>query len=335
MSSDRETFDFELETIASQARQRDSRKILLQFPEGLKRRAFDVSRELSEMLPDVQITVSGEPCFGACDIPLATDADLIINFGHLPIPNLGHEQDIIFIQARCSADPIPIIEKALRSAPELGDKIGIITTSQHVHRLADISGFLSENGKRPVVGKGGDRVYADGQILGCNVSAALSIAEDVDSFLYVGSGNFHPLAVSLSTTKPVIIADPLNDEVRTVDDQRDTILRQRHAQIELARSASRFGIIISMKPGQRREETALAAHDLLSESGKTALLVEMDQITPEKLSNFGLEAWVSTACPRLALDDQARYPIPVLTPPELEIVLGRREWDDYGFDAIS
>ena len=48
--------------------------------------------------------------------------------------------------------------------------------------------------------------------------------------------------------------------------------------------------------------------------------------------DLGFGAYVNTACPRLAYDDQVRFPVPVLTPPEFEILCGARAWDDYAID---
>jgi 2-(3-amino-3-carboxypropyl)histidine synthase len=49
---------------------------------------------------------------------------------------------------------------------------------------------------------------------------------------------------------------------------------------------------------------------------------------------FQLDAFVSTACPRLAIDDYLRFRKPMLTPIELEVALGARKWDDYLFDSF-
>ncbi|MCK5310177.1 MAG: diphthamide synthesis protein, partial [Thermoplasmata archaeon] len=49
---------------------------------------------------------------------------------------------------------------------------------------------------------------------------------------------------------------------------------------------------------------------------------------------LGLDAWISTACPRLAIDDYSTYEKPILTPIELEILLGKRAWEEYAFDEI-
>ena len=55
----------------------------------------------------------------------------------------------------------------------------------------------------------------------------------------------------------------------------------------------------------------------------------------EKLRSLGFDAYVSTACPRIAVDDVAMYDKPLLTPQELEIVLGVRKWENYVFDQMT
>ena len=52
------------------------------------------------------------------------------------------------------------------------------------------------------------------------------------------------------------------------------------------------------------------------------------------LQGYRVDAWVNTACPRIAIEDGIRYDKPMLTPPELEVVLGLRKWEGYRFDEI-
>jgi 2-(3-amino-3-carboxypropyl)histidine synthase len=61
----------------------------------------------------------------------------------------------------------------------------------------------------------------------------------------------------------------------------------------------------------------------------------LDNIEPDRLLNLGAEAAVSTACPRIALDDSAKYGIPILTPPEFEVLVHERPWEPYTFDEIQ
>jgi 2-(3-amino-3-carboxypropyl)histidine synthase len=160
-----------------------------------------------------------------------------------------------------------------------------------------------------------------GQVLGCNVTSASSIKDEVDQFLYLGSGDFHPLAVSLATRKPVIVLDPLMQEVRDVEQLKQKILRQRHGAISLASEAKSFGIIVASKPGQQRKALADTLKGMVISKGRRASLIVMDNVTPEQLLAFQLDAFVSTACPRLAIDDYLRFKKPMITPIELEVAL--------------
>ena len=42
-----------------------------------------------------------------------------------------------------------------------------------------------------------------------------------------------------------------------------------------------------------------------------------------------------TACPRLAIEDGPTWPMPLLTVPETQIVLGRIKPDPYPFDEFA
>ena len=161
--------------------------------------------------------------------------------------------------------------------------------------------------------------------------------DKVDVFLYVGSGMFHPLGIRLALKKPVYVADPYSQKVQKeeIDTLRETILRQRYGAIALAKQSRRFGIIISAKKGQQRINTALTIQQLLSQAQKDAHLLVMDRITPETVMGFrSIECFISTACPRVAIDDYQQYKTPILTPVEVEIALGIRTWEAYVFDEF-
>src|SRR5439155_22842221 len=59
-----------------------------------------------------------------------------------------------------------------------------------------------------------------------------------------------------------------------------------------------------------------------------------DLVAPDLLEGYRVDAWVNTACPRIAIEDVLQYKNPTLTPPEFEIVLGERTWDAYALDEI-
>jgi 2-(3-amino-3-carboxypropyl)histidine synthase len=126
----------------------------------------------------------------------------------------------------------------------------------------------------------------------------------------------------------VIALDPLTGFAQEVT--ADALLRRRFAIMEKARGSKSVGIIVSTKSGQQRMDLAHRLA-LLSPS---AVIVTMREVNPDELLNLGFACYVNTACPRLAYDDQVRFPVPVLSPQEFEILCGVRTWDAYTIDEI-
>lgn len=296
------------------------KRVALQFPEGLKRCSTDVAAALKDAGFDV--IVSGDPCYGACDLALDTlaFADVLVHFGHSPVDN---QPQVIFEPYRINFD-VAVLENAL---PFLkGRTIGLVTTVQHVHLIPAMEAFLHSKRITSIVAEGGGRIPNRGQVLGCNFAAAK--ATGADEILFVGTGLFHPIGIALATHARVIALDPLTGTAQEVNS--DALMRRRFAVIEKARGAKTVGIIVSTKSGQQRMELALR----LASLSPGAVIVTMREVNPDELLNLGFTCYVNTACPRLAYDDQVRFPVPVLSPHEFEILCGVRTWDAYTIDEI-
>jgi 2-(3-amino-3-carboxypropyl)histidine synthase len=243
----------------------------------------------------------------------------------------GGPKRVLFIPYRPAMD----IEKCVRAAiPLLKPPVGVLTTSTHADGLSEVMKLLKEAGMEPLAAPG-NRTGCEAVVLGCDFSAARNVAQKANSLLFIGSGAFHPVGAELATGKPVVGADPYDGRARTFTEEKDRILRRRFAAIELARGALVFGVMLGLFPGQMRKGLAVSIRKMLQEAGKEAYLLAARRFDPEMVAHLGLEALVSTGCSRIALDDTARYPIPVLSPPELEIVLGKRRWEDYQLDEIG
>jgi len=325
-------YEFRLPEVIKQIKEMDAKVVGIQFPEGLKIHATGVAEKI-ENETDATVLISGDPCYGACDVSdthMEDIVDLIVHFGHIEFP-IEYKVPVIFIEAYSK---INVLKAVTESLEEIKDykKIGLVTTIQHLNVLEDIKKILVENGKEVITKKG--KGTREGQVLGCNFSAIKDI--DADAFLYVGSGNFHSLGIKLFTEKPVFIADPYMNEVRNIDEFTDRILRIRFAKITKAKEARKFGIIVSSKKGQFRLDLAKSLKKLLNKGGKEAFIIMLDNISPDLLLAYmDLDAFVVTACPRVAIDDANMYKKPLLTPKELEIVLDIRKWEDYKIDEIE
>lgn len=326
----RDAFDFRAEYIIKVIQKTGAKVVGFQFPEGLKRKGLSLA-ETIEMATGAEVLISGDPCFGACDLDrtLLSNVELLFHFGHAELEDTELSRKIYFIETRSAVEILPVVEKALLKLQ--GKKIGLISTVQHVHKLSKACALLETRGKTCVLGRGDFRIAYRGQVLGCNFTAAR--AEACDEYLYIGSGDFHPLGVALSTKKRVLAANPFTGEVREVDPSK--VLRQRSAVIGNSMDAQNFGIIVSSKNGQMRMKLARNLKTLVEKHGKKAQLILIDLVTPEQLLQFKVDAFVNTACPRLAIDEVGRFSAPMLTPQELEIVLGEREWEALTLDEIT
>lgn len=326
---DKELFDFQIPKIIDIINSSKATCVGLQFPEGFKRKATEIAQHL-EAATNRQVLISGNPCFGACDVDmiLANNVDLFFHFGHAHLDEITNIKNIHFIEVRSHAQIREVVKKAIYLLNE--KKIGVLTTVQHVHILPEVCDILRIHGKECIIGKGDAKIAYPGQVLGCNFSAARE--HICDEYLYIGSGYFHPIGIALSTQRRVLIADPFVDEVKEIDISK--IMKQRSVVIGKCLDAHLFGIIVSTKPGQNRINLAIDLKNLIMKHGKNAQILTMDLITSDQLMQFKVDAFVNTACPRLTIDEVGRFPAPMLTPHELRIVLKEEKWENLVFDEI-
>jgi len=296
-------------------------RIALQFPEGLKRNASGVASALRDA--GFFVVISGDPCYGACDLAtgLLEIVDLVVHFGHSPLDDTPY---IIYDPYLMDFDT-DVLGLAI---PHLVSKdIGLVTTVQHAHLVPAMVTFMASREITCHSVDGGVRAPNPGQVLGCSYGAARNCNKS--EILFVGTGQFHPLGVQLATGARVVALDPYCQTVEVVSSER--FLRRRFGLIEVAKKAENFGIILSLKSGQQRRQ--LAEH--LAAMRKSAVIVALREVSPDELLNLGFSCYVNTACPRLAYDDQDRFPVPVISPQEFEIVCGSRSFEDYQIDEIT
>jgi len=320
-------FDFEEERIKQTIQQFDAKRVLIQLPQGLKPEATRIAK-LIEKTGALAI-ISADPCYGACDIATneaqSLDADLVIHFGHSKF--VKHETiPTIYIEARALANVNETIEKAL---PLLTDysKIGLATSIQHIQFLNETREFLVRSGKTVIIGEAGRVGYA-GQVIGCDYSNVKSIVNEVEAYLFIGGGLFHALGIALSTSKPTFVVDPYDNRAFSLNEPAQKLLKQHWACIEQAKTAKNVGIIIGLKPGQKRIDEALKIKEIIEKHNKNAYLLTIREVTPEILLEFPtIDIYVNTACPRISLDAPEKFTKPLLTVNEFMVASGEATWE--------
>jgi 2-(3-amino-3-carboxypropyl)histidine synthase len=70
------------------------------------------------------------------------------------------------------------------------------------------------------------------------------------------------------------------------------------------------------------------------EDNDNAYMITMDEVTPDRLRNFDMDAFVNTGCPRITTDDGPQFHKPMLTPGEYRIAVGDKPLDSLSFDTF-
>ena len=315
-------------------REAHPRQIVLQVPAGLVRNAHDLAAQLREEV-GAPVTLGTRPCFGACDFPSrdeAARADVAVVLGHAPIPNVPLVRTTYFVEMR---EPVGDLESLAATVAEAGlpHRLGLVLSVQHLDLAEPFREALGRRGFETRIGTGDRRIAYPGQALGCNYTSAETLEGEVDAFLFVGTGRFHPLGLALAVGRPVWSLDPLQGRLEPPID-RASLVRRRQLLVASVRDARRWGILASSFAGQARMPMALSLQQRARARGREAEILLFDRLDPRDLEGRALDAYVCTACPRIALDDAPNYPKPVLTPPEFLMALGEAPLEPYRFDTF-
>jgi 2-(3-amino-3-carboxypropyl)histidine synthase len=83
---DSDLWDFDEEAVFAAVDKHGAKKVLLQFPDGIKPFANELARKVFERT-GAEVLVWAGSNFGACDLPVearSVGVDLVIHFGHTP-----------------------------------------------------------------------------------------------------------------------------------------------------------------------------------------------------------------------------------------------------------
>ena len=327
----------DLKNLTTQLITSSTKRVLVQLPDGFLGEPVGLLSQAIKAA-GAKPFFSGDPCYGACDLAITsaeqTKCDTLIHVGHSEWPykpETVRSVNIIFIEANSDRSLDTAARIALEQISRLGwSRLGLCTTVQYLRHLESVKKILNDNDLVVQLTKSTSKVEM-GQILGCEVSGAKAIENEVDGILCITPGRFHGVGLARKVKKPTLIVDPYSGEWDLLDDQtRMKYFKQRYAQIEVARTKSLWGVLYSTKTGQTRETQVEKIRELIETSQKEAIVVVTQSFSPEHLMNFHLvEVWVNTACPRINEDDAFRYNKPVLSILEARVALGIDDWDSF------
>jgi len=195
---------------------------------------------------------------------------------------------------------------------EIKDKknVGITYVIQHEKNAFQLKNFLEKNKKNAIV---------CGKILGCDITNAKKYEKDVEIFIYIGSGRFHPYNLKFHVKKNVIIIDPISQTIRKISDDEIKINEKRmYARIAKASIAKKFGILVSLRTHQFNIKKAYELKERIEKEGKKAFIFAGNDINNSNLLGFDVDAFINTACPRIVEDEFSK---PIINADEIEWIL--------------
>ena len=265
------------------------KRIMIQVPEGLKTQVVEISSEIKKDTK-VEVFISAEPCYGACDLPLIeaelTDCDVIIHFGHSDF-GVKTEIPVIYFPIYFDSFLSDKLKEELKKVKE--EKVSVYSSEPFRKILNELEKYLLEIGKEV-----GEKKI----ILGCS-----KIKQKGEANIFVGSGKFHPLALKGDTYLLDVENQKLIDLTNAIRKEE----MKKHARLLKLEEAKKVGILISTKPGQFYKDYKKLEKKLEKEGKETEILM-FDEITNEKLMGLDFDVYLNTACPRI-LDNKFSKPI--------------------------
>lgn len=197
----------------------------------------------------------------------------------------------VFIEAKSTLGKVEFDTSGLPK------KVGIVTTIQYLSDMKKVVDFLWKKEIKAVVA---------GQVLGCDASAAEKHSAEVDAFLYIGTGEFHPIGVALKVNKPVFVLHPESMVMKRLnDDDIERIKKKKKGMLAKFHTSNKIGVLVTTKKGQSTVQASMDSIKTLEEAfpDKRFYLFLGETLDFAELDNFNfIECWVNTMCPRIMED---------------------------------
>ncbi|MBS3176964.1 diphthamide synthesis protein [Candidatus Woesearchaeota archaeon] len=197
---------------------------------------------------------------------------------------VNKDMKVMYVYAKSTQDA-SLSKKALAKLPK--SKIyGLVTSIQHLDQLSKIQKQIPNS----IIG---------GQTLGCRTENANRLKDKVDAFLFIGSGNFHPIKIALTTKKPVYCYNPETQELSLLSKE----IVDEYEQIQMKQltgflAAKNVGILVTVKTGQHQ---LMKAKELKARGDKNYCLFAFDTLEIDRLADFNfIDVWVNTGCNRIS-----------------------------------
>ena len=301
--------------------------VALQMPEGLLMFACLISDILLQFTGCTTV-VMADVTYGACCVDDFTaeklGARFLVHYGHsclVPVSVTRIPTLYVFVEIQFE---VTHLCQTIRSNFAADDKLILLGTIQFTNMAYQVFELLKSEFPRLSVSQA--KPLSPGETLGCTSPV---LDRDTSALIFVADGRFHLESVLIQN--PWVRAfryDPYSKRMTAESYDIDTMRTARWRAIEEAKGCNVFGLILGTLG--RQGSTGIFEHlrSELQRRGKTVVPFLMAEVNLTKLKSIpSIEAWVQVACPRLSIDWSGAFDKPLLTPYEVEVVLGTAAWE--------
>jgi len=296
--------DLQLNELKKVLQKQKAKRFLLELPEGLKHRAFEIINYMKDLKKDFVLSI--DTTFGACDIYETelqkTNCQAIIHFGHTKFVLQKLKQNIIYWPCYYTFDNSDIIKITKDIEKHFAKKkITLVGPIQYKFVIKELIKELNKNKKLQYVENNKQGRLEVNQILGCDCSSLDKIANKLNAIIYFGDGNFHFNALQ-----------DLKAYKYNLNGNFEEIAQHKKPKYDaLFLEAKTIGIYVSSKLGQNKIKIAEDVAQKLKSIKKNSIILYGNEINNDKLIGLGLNMIINTACPRIT-DDYRNYSLPVI-----------------------
>lgn len=323
-------YSFEIHKTIHRVRSSGSKKIALQFPEGLLCFATTISDILTGFCPGAETVIMGDVTYGACCIDdytaRALGCDLLVHYAHsclIPIDVTKIRTLYVFVDI--AIDTTHLLA-TLEGNFSPGKTIAMVGTIQFNATLHVVKPLLERAGFKILIPQ--ISPLSKGEILGCTSPKLPRDAADL--ILYLGDGRFHlESAMIHNPALPAYRYDPYSRKLTRERYDHKEMHDLRREAIDVARKARKWGLILGSLGRQGNPHTMTKIEALLIQKDIPFINLLLSEIFPGKLALMNdIDCWVQVACPRLSIDWGYAFPKPLLTPYEALIALdSMKSWE--------
>ena len=207
----------------------------------------------------------------------------------------------LFIEARYEGQ-IDLPEKLIKELPE---EVALFSSVQFISNLEGVKKQLEDFGKKVLLFKPKHCKY-NGQLLGCSIEKF-----EAKSFLYIGDGKFHPIALMIKNNTEVFSYNPFSKKyIKILDKDVEKMQKRIKGALLKFMTSKNIGVLVSTKPGQYDLKSAEFLEKKYPD--KKFYFLMFDTLDFNSLEDFNfLDCYVNTACPRM-IDDIDKFNKPLI-----------------------